>query len=151
MTDAAPSLYERDFFLWTREQAQALRARQTGSNVLDYDRLAEEVEDLGSSQRNKAMSFTRLILAHLYKLSGSTRAEPRGHWRGEILNWRAEVEQNLTATIRREVEDDLEKLHRKAAAIARASFSDYEPHVRLDTDQRWTFAQRLGEEDDPLA
>lgn len=45
----ADDLYDRDFFLWTREQAQALRARQAGANDLDWDRLAEEIEDVGRS------------------------------------------------------------------------------------------------------
>lgn len=31
----ADDLYDRDFFLWTREQAQALRARQAGGEADD--------------------------------------------------------------------------------------------------------------------
>jgi hypothetical protein len=57
----ADDLYDRDFYVWTREQAQALRARQAGANDLDWDRLAEEIEDLGSEQRNKVRSGVRLI------------------------------------------------------------------------------------------
>jgi len=151
MPDDPGSLYERDFFLWTRQQGEALRTRGAGGNRLDHENLAEEVEDLGSAQRNKAESFARLILAHLYKLEASQQAPPRGHWRAEILNWRADLERALTPTIRRHLEDALEPLHGKAAAIAQESLSDHEPGLAVDRDRRWSLSEILGEENDPLA
>lgn len=52
MPDTAAS-YDRDWFAWTQDQAARLRAwpehlRPTG---LDVENLAEEVEDMGKSQR----------------------------------------------------------------------------------------------------
>jgi hypothetical protein len=57
-------LYEQDFFLWTKEQAAALRlakslplARTGDSNLpLDWENLAEEIESLGKSDRRELRS-----------------------------------------------------------------------------------------------
>ena len=40
-------LYERDYYSWALEQATILRERRIAE--LDFDNLAEEVEDLGRS------------------------------------------------------------------------------------------------------
>lgn len=45
----AEDLYEADFYLWSQRQAEALRSRS--HNRLDWEHLAEEVEDLGGSQK----------------------------------------------------------------------------------------------------
>lgn len=143
-------LYEQDFYLWTREQAAALRARSAGANALDYDLLAEEVEDLGSAQRNACMSAVRLILEHFYKLHATQRREPTGHWKGEVENFRADLENQLTPAIRIAVQGDLEKLHQRAARIARSRFQTHEPETVIDPDLRWTWDQITGDADDPL-
>jgi Domain of unknown function DUF29 len=46
-------LYDEDFVLWSKQQVEALRAAaQSGSNQqLDWDHLAEEIEDLGRTPR----------------------------------------------------------------------------------------------------
>ena len=48
----AAKLYEEDFYLWTRNQADALRrlAAERWNGPLDLEHLAEEVEDLGRGQ-----------------------------------------------------------------------------------------------------
>ena len=141
----ADDLYDQDFYLWTQAQAQALRARSAGANALDYDRLAEEVEELGSAQRNKAESYVRRILQHLYKLQTSPEAQPTGHWRVEIENWRAELERVLTGAIRRELETNLERIHVRAAAIAQKDIANYEPDAVVDCRWRWTLEEVLND------
>lgn len=78
--DASATLYDTDFYLWTQAQAAALRARAGSDKTLDYDRLAEEIEDLGKSDYRAVTSAVRLILEHLYKLHATRRREPVGHW-----------------------------------------------------------------------
>jgi hypothetical protein len=146
----AEDLYEQDFYLWTQAQAAALRARDGGGNALDYEHLAEEVEDLGSAQRNKAESFTRLILQHLYKLATCPDAQPAGHWRVEIENWRADLEHVLTGAIRRDLLANLDRIHQRAARIAATDLANYERDAILDASRHWTLPQILGEADDLL-
>ncbi|MDO9710047.1 DUF29 domain-containing protein [Paracraurococcus lichenis] len=93
MSDAA-ELYERDFYAWTQDQAATLRAwpEKLRPNALDIAHLAEEIEDLGSSQRNSAKSFLFQILVHLLKMKFHPDQQPRGHWRDEVGNFRAQLD-----------------------------------------------------------
>lgn len=143
------SLHEEDFYLWTQAQAEALRAR--GANRIDYDLLAEEVEDLGKRERREAMSRTGTILEHLYKLAWSQRKEPRGGWKATVAAQRRDLRNTLTPTLRGEVERALEELHRDAALSATFAFELVEPEPILDPSLRWTLAQILGEDNDPIA
>ena len=146
----ADDLYDQDFYLWTRDQAAALRAREIGVNALDYDRLAEEVEDLGRSERNRAESFARQILVHLYQLNASRNPDPVQHWRGEVAELRVDLRRTLTGAIRRELDAGLDEMHQDALTIAEAKMAAYEPDVAIDGRLRWTLPQVLGEADDPL-
>ena len=56
----APDLYEDDFYAWTQAQAQALRAPgMRASNVVDWERVAEEIEDLGKRDVLAVQSLLR--------------------------------------------------------------------------------------------
>ncbi len=59
------SLYEQDFFAWTKNQAEALRTRQLG--VVDWVNLLEEVESRGASQRRELESRLTILFMHLMK------------------------------------------------------------------------------------
>jgi hypothetical protein len=48
--DHRPDLYETPFLLWTQAQAEALRRRMRGGGRIDWERVAEEVEDLGEAE-----------------------------------------------------------------------------------------------------
>ena len=63
-------LYDQDFVAWSKQQAEALRtAARSGSNQsLDWENLAEEIEDLGKSARRELHSQIRRIVGHLLKL-----------------------------------------------------------------------------------
>ena len=81
-------LYEEDTFLaWSRNQAAALRAAaQDGSNQeLDWENLAEEIEDLGKSQRLALRSRISTIIEHLVKLAHSPANDPRSGWQQAYL------------------------------------------------------------------
>jgi len=66
-------LYDRDFFLWTQEQAAALRTVRKSNLPLDWDNLAEEIESLGESQRAELNWQVRRVLRHLSELEVSGR------------------------------------------------------------------------------
>src|SRR5690242_20563780 len=93
----AKRLYNEDFVLWSKRQADALRAAEHGgSNLeLDWGHLAEEVEDLGTSQRSALRSQLRRIIWHLAKLEHSPANEPRRGWIETIGDARAEIEDLL--------------------------------------------------------
>ena len=88
--------YDEDFFLWTQEQAQALRSMPRGTNApLDWENIAEEIESLGKSDRRRCESFVRQILLHLLKLRIWPHPEPRNGWKKEIRAFRFQLKQIL--------------------------------------------------------
>jgi hypothetical protein len=63
--------YDRDVILWSEEQARLLRARRFSE--LDLEHLADEIEDVGKSEKRELASRMAVLLAHL-------------------LNWRSQPE-----------------------------------------------------------
>lgn len=58
--------YETDYFGWLNEQARAVReGRWSG---VDREMLAEEIEDLGKSERRSIVSAFEVLLLHMLKL-----------------------------------------------------------------------------------
>jgi uncharacterized protein DUF29 len=57
--------YETDFYAWTQAQAAAIRAGAWDD--VDRDHLAEEIEDVGKSERQALMSHLRVLLTNLLK------------------------------------------------------------------------------------
>ncbi len=100
MTDLK-TLYEEDTVAWAENQAAALRAAaQDGSNQeLDWENLAEEIEDLSKSRRHELHSRIRTVVEHLVKLEYSpAQFEPRNGWRDSIQHARIEIEDVLLET-----------------------------------------------------
>ena len=107
------SLYEEDFARWSFDQAGALRdAARSGTNLpLDWEKLAEEVESLGKSQRSQLRSRVATIIEHLLKLQHSPSGEPRRGWTETILRERLEIERLLedSPSLRRELPDIIDR------------------------------------------
>jgi Domain of unknown function DUF29 len=57
--------YDTDFYAWTQAQAAAIRAGAWGA--IDRDHLAEEIDDVGKSERRVLVSHLRVLLTHLLK------------------------------------------------------------------------------------
>jgi hypothetical protein len=109
-------LYETDFYAWTQAQAKELRrfARTRPNVPLDLGHLAEAVEDLGMSERSAVFSLVRLIIQHLLLIANSPAPDQRRHWLDEVDEFRSQIEDKLTPTIRREVEAELDAVYRRA-------------------------------------
>jgi hypothetical protein len=92
MTDA-PTLYDQDFVAWSEEQAAALRAAaRTRTNLpLDWENLAEEVEDLGKSVRRELRNQLTRLIHHLLKLQHSPATDPRRGWRNSVREARSQI------------------------------------------------------------
>jgi len=59
------TLYERDYYAWTEQQAALLQAGRF--TEIDLAHLIEEVEDMGRSQRRAVKSALVVVLIHLLK------------------------------------------------------------------------------------
>jgi hypothetical protein len=120
-------LYDRDFFLWTQEQAAALRAARKSNLPLDWDNLAEEIASLGTSQRTELNSQVRRILRHLFKLEASPAADPRAGWRTTVRDARIEIEDLLegSPSLRREIAAVVKRQSTSAAKLAAYDLEDH--------------------------
>jgi hypothetical protein len=127
------TLYEHDFLAWSKQQAEALReAARSGSNRrLDWENLAEEIEDLGASQRWATSSFIMRIVQHLVKLEYSPAADPRNGWRRTVRLARLQVEKRIEAnpSLKQELAAMVAAEMRRGIEYA---IADLEEHDELD-------------------
>jgi Domain of unknown function DUF29 len=110
------SLYQTDYYAWTKEQAARLRAMASAGidGGLDLENLAEEVESLGRSELNAVRSQIRRAIEHLLKLEHSPSSQPRFDWRASVAQARDEIEDHITASMFPDVAADLDKLFGRA-------------------------------------
>jgi Domain of unknown function DUF29 len=127
MATKATELYDEDFYAWTQEQAAALRTHFKGTNRLDVEHLAEEVEDLGKSELHAVESYVENVIEHFLMLDYSGWVEARNHWRVEVDAFRSSIERKITPSIRQQVETELQTLYDRGRRAAARSLHQREP------------------------
>jgi len=112
-TTTPRQLYETDFYAWTRQQAAELRrfARTRPNLPLDLEHIAEEIRDLGKSERDVVFSLTQRLIEHLLLIEYSPAADQRLHWADEIDGFRDQMKRKLSPTIRRDLKRDLRAVY----------------------------------------
>jgi uncharacterized protein DUF29 len=122
--------YDEDFVAWSQQQAEALRAAMRGGSKqrLDWENLAEEIEDLGKSVRRELQSQIRRIVRHLLKLEHSPAKEPRRGWEESIVDARAEIEDLLeeSPSLRTGLDRDIERQTHRGIDLALRDLARYE-------------------------
>ena len=106
-------VYEIDYAAWVFDQVE--RLRQGAEGELDLAHIAEELEDLGRSERRALRSHLRNLLVHLLKWEH--QPERRGaSWSVTIDNSRLEIDELLTESpsLRGDLEAALAGEYRKA-------------------------------------
>ena len=117
--------YDEDFFAWTQHQAMVLRTMEVADNRFDRENVAEEIEDLGRSERDAVRSQVRRIIEHLLKLAYSPAQQPRFDWMASIAEARATLGDKISPTLRRDAEAMLAKLYRDGRRQAELSLRAY--------------------------
>ena len=133
MTDLK-TLYETDTVAWSEHQAAALRAAARGGSnrLLDWDNLAEEIEELAKSLRRRLRSQIGRIIQHQVKLESSPDIDPRkGGWRQTIRLARLDIDRILeeSPSLRREIPRLIEK---ETAGAVQLTILDLEDHAEID-------------------
>jgi hypothetical protein len=110
--------YDDDYFAWTQYQAEVLRTMRRADNRLDRERVAEEIEDLGKSERDAVRSQIVRIIEHLLKLQYSPASDPRYDWMASIVDARRLLTDKITATLLADVERTLSRLYSDGRELA---------------------------------
>jgi len=123
-------LYDEDFYAWSRQQAALLRDGRFAE--LDLGHLIEEVDDLGGALKRSVRSRIGTIIEHLLKLEHSPAQDPRGGWYDTVITQRRDLADELTPSIRREIEPEFARLYDRARADAATSMRKHDEPVAAD-------------------
>ncbi len=112
-------LYDEDFAVWTEEVGRLLREKRF--EEVDVEHVAEEIEDMGKSQRNEVLSRLTLIITHLLKWKFQPEKRS-GSWRATLNVQRRDLRRSLqiSPSLRRKGQDSLEELYADAMDDAAA-------------------------------
>jgi hypothetical protein len=139
-------LYDRDYYAWIQHQVGALRERRVED--VDWANAAEEIEDLGKSERRGLGSQLARLLEHLLKLQyarGTHRKNNRRGWQLSIKGARIALEAllNDSPSLRAELPEMLAHAYRTARleALRKARLSD----EAVPESPPWTIEQVMDE------
>ena len=138
--------YDDDFYAWTRHQAMVLRTMAAADNRFDRENVAEEIEDLGRSERDAVRSQIRRIIEHLLKLAYSPAHQPRFDWMASIAEARATLGDKLSPTLQRDAQNLLSKLYqdgRDRAELGLRSHGEMQAADNLPPDCPYTIDEIL--------
>jgi Domain of unknown function DUF29 len=113
--------YEDDFFAWTQHQAAVLRQLPATNNRFDREHVAEEIEDLGKSERDAMRSQIRRVIEHLLRLAYSPAVAPRFDWLDTIDDARQTLLDKMTPTLQRDAAASIDQLYDQARRQAARS------------------------------
>jgi len=146
--------YEDDFYAWTQHQAEVLRSMPAPDNRFDRDHVAEEIEDLGKSERDTVRSQIRRIIEHLLKLAYSPAEDPRFDWIETILEARQSLSDKVTPTLRHDAEATLDQLYadgRTRAAVGLRRHGEHAAAEQLPSVCPWSLDEICREDWYPSA
>lgn len=117
MGAAIKTLYDTDFVEWTARTVEMLQEGRL--NEADLEHVAEEIQDLGASERSAVRSQLRRMLMHLVK----QRIQPErdgASWRASTANAQLEIMDKIaiSPSLRAFAKENLEQLYREAVGIA---------------------------------
>jgi hypothetical protein len=90
-------LYEDDYYAWIEDQVRALREHST--EEVDWENVAEEIEDLGKSEKWSLESHLETLIEHLLKLmytEAGVRKRNSRLWQGTVRLARSKIRRRLS-------------------------------------------------------
>jgi len=147
---APERLYEEDFYAWTQQQAKELRrfARTRPNVALDLAHIAEEIRDLGKSERDTVFSLAQKIMEHFLLVEHSPAIENRQHWLDEVDEFRDQITRKISPTIRRHLKRDFDgvfALARRRVQRKMRRYGEERAARSLPTESPYTVEQILGD------
>jgi len=121
--------YRQDVYAWALWQSEALR--QGDATSLDWDNLAEEIADLGSSQLREMENRLVTILEHLLKYEFGLGRDPARGWKRTVIVQKADLARLLkrNPSLAARLDEIAGEVYPDARRNALAAFEEYEPDM----------------------
>ncbi|MDJ0662553.1 MAG: DUF29 domain-containing protein [Crocosphaera sp.] len=120
--------YERDYYQWTREQAEALRklvnAHQGLKQLdeLDWDNIIEEIEALGRSEYNAVVSLLIRQIEHKLKIDYVPLEDCHRKWQGEVMVFKVNMTRKYAPSMKPKLIQQFEGIYQDAVKIVEAEY-----------------------------
>ena len=103
--------------MWIEKTIEVLKTQNL--NDLDIENLIEELESLGKRDFNKVRSLLRQMMVHLLLLEYWSEEYDRNHrhWRGEIVTFRDDLQENLTTSLKNKLIQEMEQIYSVALNV----------------------------------
>lgn len=137
------SIYTSDYYGWTQQQAELLRAGKLGD--LDVNNLLEELESIGGSERRELESRLEVLFMHLLKWTYQPNFRGKG-WTLTIKEQRRKIARRLekSPSLKRELSEmAVESYGDAILSAARETGLDEE---NFPPEMPWTLADALRED-----
>ena len=128
--------YKTDFYNWTQQQANLLRKRQI--DQIDWENIAEEIEDMGRSEKRQLESRLEILIMHLLKWQFQPNLRSRS-WQLTIKEQRLRLDKLLkeNPSLKSSLADAIEKVYALAVIGAEketglSSFPETFPYQLLE-------------------
>lgn len=109
--------YEADFYQWSVETASALEERRFDD--VDLQHVAEEISDLGKSERREVSSRLAVIIVHLLKFGFQPEMQTSS-WANTLAIQREDLEEMLedSPSLASRLSELIPRAYRKAVLLA---------------------------------
>jgi hypothetical protein len=105
--------YQQDFYAWAKEQSALIRAGKLAD--IDWTHIAEEIEDMGKSEKRAMESRLEVLLTHLLKWHYQQSRRSKS-WQLTIQDQRRRLEKlvNENPSLKAILSDSLEEVYPSA-------------------------------------
>jgi len=121
----ALSLYDKDFYAWTQEQAKLIKEK--AFEKLDLTHLFEEIESMGAKEKSELKNRLAQLIMHLLKWKYQPARQCKS-WQNTIYDQREELQDLLTdnPSLKSKIDEYFVKSYKKAVrdAISETGLDD---------------------------
>lgn len=99
--------YEADILTWSDCQADLLRRVGAGEKVndqVDWENVAEEIEDVGRSQLHSVESLLVQALRHMLKAEAWPLCRDAPSWRADAIDFRRQARRRFVPSMRQRID-----------------------------------------------
>jgi uncharacterized protein DUF29 len=99
--------YEADILTWSDCQADLLRRVGAGEKVndqVDWENVAEEIEDVGRSQLHSVESLLVHALRHMLKAEAWPLCRDAPSWRADAIDFRRQARRRFVPSMRQRID-----------------------------------------------